>query len=78
MTFADPRDVRLVSIVTPDWNSFLEFLDRADFAEVVVAAEVALGVSGDALQQQVALDFGCTRRPVEESASATTGARLDR
>ena len=44
-------------VVAADRHAAAEVGRGLDLAEVVVAAELAVGVAGDPLQEQLALDF---------------------
>ena len=57
VALADAVDVGLVAVVAADRDAAAEVGRGADLAEVVVAAELAVGVAGEPAQQQVALDL---------------------
>ena len=58
VALADAIDVRLVALVAADRHASAEIGRGADLAEMVVAAELAVGVPGDPPQEQLALDVG--------------------
>ena len=66
---ADLVDVGLVAVVAGDGDPLAVVGGRPDLGEVVVAAELAVGVAGDpAHQEQVALDLAGVPALVEEVA----------
>ena len=70
---AHPVDVGLVPVVAADRHPAAEIGGRANLAEVMVAAELAVGVPGDPAEQELALDVagaGVSDRGTPEPAAA--------
>ncbi len=63
---ANAIDVGLMAVVAADRHATAEICWRANLAEVVVAAELAVGVAGDPAQEQLALHVAGAVGLVEE------------
>ena len=63
-----------MAVVAADRHAAAKVGGGADLAEVVVAAELAVGVAGDLLEQEPALDVGGMPGLVEEGPGEPAGA----
>ena len=75
---ADLVDIRLVAVVAADGNLATEVGFGADRPEVVIAAKLAIGMTGDPAQEQVTLDLPGILALSEESASLRSGVSEER
>ncbi len=71
-------DVRLHAIVGADGDPAAEVGRRADLPEVMIAAELAVGVLGDSAKEQIALHVGGPAGLVEERPGQPARTDLDR
>ncbi len=78
VALAHAVDVRLVAVVRDDGDPAAEVGRGADLAEVMIAAELAVGMAGDPREQEIALDVGRPLRLVQEGAGQASCADLDR
>src|SRR5262249_27067904 len=78
VALADAVEVRLMAVVGADGHAAAEVGRRADLAEEVVPAELALGMPGDPAQEQLALDVGGPAGLVEEGPRQPARTDLDR
>ena len=73
VALADAVDVRLVPVVAADRDPAAEVGGGPDLGEVVVAAELAVGVAGDAGAGEVALDVAGPAGLLEERRGRAAG-----
>ena len=67
-----------MAFVAADRHASAEVGRGADLAEMVVAAELAIGVPGDPGEQELALDIGGPAGLGQERLCQASGADLDR
>ena len=76
VALADPVDVGLVAVVAADRDPAAEVGRRPDLAEVVVAAELAVGVAGDPVRAAARAGPRAARPVWSRNARASRRARL--